>query len=1015
MVQDLLAGTARGKDLTTLAEQTGAHEMPAARRALSIALLEHLRAGHVRRAKDGRWHWIHAGTAEQVAVDPVAAVVSPVVLARGFTENIDALADPGADPVAPTMSQLLAYYHAALRSDVRGKARLFEDRAGKSWHQFLAKGRWWPDQERVGRLVMPLANLAPEFRAALERRADDDTLAVGWAMAKGRDGGLDVLWPVGLLAARWWRDAGNLCIAMERPDTVPNPAWVRAQAGAIGWTAAALADRLGGSVGEEQGRGLDLDAFADVLREAAAPQVRGSLRPEALEAHIGPEETGIWGAGVLILPEEVPMTRPAVRDIGSIMNWPDQDRQHSGLGPLLARAQTAAKANLCPVLEPGPLNPEQLRATRAGLKERLTVVTGPPGTGKSQTVAALVSSTVLAGKSVLVAARNHQALDAIADRIGGRNVVRTRDRNGEIDVSFKDIARELLSAPTASPDAGVLEQAIRLTSDLDRQRAEALDSLDARRRIEFRLADLLEAPPPEAPKPSIWAAFLAWLGRRQRPASARPDVDELRREALTIEPGADPVELSKGIREAVAQLLPRAFDAARAIPDEVRADLGETLQDLDLEGGTRLPDLVIDLVLAARPVWLTTTLSAPARIPLRPALFDLVIIDEASQADIPSAIPVMARGARVVVVGDDRQLSFIPGLGRAQERNLMRAAGITTTTTMGKFAQGTSSLFDLARVQAARGDHAHAEMLRRQYRSAPEITEFIGDEFYDGKLLPAVSEEDLKVPPGVKAGLAWTDIPGRTSRSTEGGYTNAAETAAIKDHLHKLLVEEGYDGSVGVVTPFNAQAGALKRALTQSLPDGVRAAVRLKVDTIDSFQGDERALILFSPVVAGRDGDQAARFLARDRRRLNVAISRAQAVAHVFGDLAFARTGRVPVLGRLAAAATEPRRRAGDAEAGSLWERRLADALHRAGLEPVPQYPVLGRRLDFALFRGEVKLDVEVDGRRWHTDADGNRKADDVFRDAQLRAAGWRVARFWVSELEQDIGGCVERIKRELG
>jgi very-short-patch-repair endonuclease len=61
-----------------------------------------------------------------------------------------------------------------------------------------------------------------------------------------------------------------------------------------------------------------------------------------------------------------------------------------------------------------------------------------------------------------------------------------------------------------------------------------------------------------------------------------------------------------------------------------------------------------------------------------------------------------------------------------------------------------------------------------------------------------------------------------------------------------------------------------------------------------------------------------------------------------------------------------------------------------------------------------VKLDIEVDGRRWHQDADGNRKLDDHYRDAQLRSAGWKVVRFWVDELARDMEGCLDRIEREL-
>jgi hypothetical protein len=72
-------------------------------------------------------------------------------------------------------------------------------------------------------------------------------------------------------------------------------------------------------------------------------------------------------------------------------------------------------------------------------------------------------------------------------------------------------------------------------------------------------------------------------------------------------------------------------------------------------------------ILARYPVWISSALSAPKRIPLHPGLFDVVIFDEASQCDIGSSLPLLARAKRAVVVGDPMQLSFIPGLNLRQE------------------------------------------------------------------------------------------------------------------------------------------------------------------------------------------------------------------------------------------------------------------------------------------------------------------------------------------------------------
>ncbi len=173
-------------------------------------------------------------------------------------------------------------------------------------------------------------------------------------------------------------------------------------------------------------------------------------------------------------------------------------------------------------------------------------------------------------------------------------------------------------------------------------------------------------------------------------------------------------------------------------------------------------------------------------------------------------------------------------------------------------------------------------------------------------------------------------------------------------------------------------------------------------------------MILFSLVIAPGAQQSARTFIQRERRRINVAISRARALCIVVGDLTYSRGCGIRHIEHLATRANEswsPPRPPYD----SLWERRLDTAMRARGLKPFPQYSVGSRYLDFALDPEGAKLDVEVDGRRWHEGPDGGRKVADRLRDAELRAREWNVARFWVHELDQDMEGCLDRIERELG
>jgi len=95
---------------------------------------------------------------------------------------------------------------------------------------------------------------------------------------------------------------------------------------------------------------------------------------------------------------------------------------------------------------------------------------------------------------------------------------------------------------------------------------------------------------------------------------------------------------------------------------------------------------------------------------------------------------------------------------------------------------------------------------------------------------------------------------------------------------------------------------------------------------------------------------------------------------------------------------------------GPVWEPALAAAMREAGLPFFQQYPACGRYLDFALMREGLKLNVEVDGETYHRSGTGGHVVQDIRRDQMLISAGWKVKRFWVYELREDMQRCVKDI-----
>jgi superfamily I DNA and/or RNA helicase len=107
--------------------------------------------------------------------------------------------------------------------------------------------------------------------------------------------------------------------------------------------------------------------------------------------------------------------------------------------------------------------------------------------------------------------------------------------------------------------------------------------------------------------------------------------------------------------------------------------------------------------------------------------------------------------------------------------------------------------------------------------------------------------------------VIWRDVRGKTVRPNNGGAQNAREASAVLEVLHDLLVVRNFQGTVGVVTPFRAQAQLMQELLAQH-PELANLGPRaeLLADTVHRFQGDERDVMIFSPVIS-EDGMRTAK------------------------------------------------------------------------------------------------------------------------------------------------------------
>ena len=432
------------------------------------------------------------------------------------------------------------------------------------------------------------------------------------------------------------------------------------------------------------------------------------------------------------------------------------------------------------------------------------------------------------------------------------------------------------------------------------------------------------------------------------------------------------------------------------------------------------------------PCWAVTSLSTRGRLPFTAGYYDLVVFDEASQCDIASALPLLYRAKSAVIIGDPQQLTHISRIQKQQDQQLLDRFDLVTDFV--HWAYSSNSLFEMARAYASSEDIVD---LRDHHRSHADIINFSNKNFYDGRLRVATRYDALKTFKGHKQGepgVRWIDVKGRTVRPDTGSAVNRKEAYAVVTVLKRLLLEQDYLGSIGVVSPFRSQANLIRElcAKNEALQRPLEEAGFLS-DTVHRFQGDERDLIIFSPVISEGTPSQSLNFLKGNRNLFNVAITRARAMLLVVGDKTVTGSCGVEYLEKFAQYVEQLTEESNlttaaeqDVEYGpkypesvdrskvSEWEVLLYEALYQAGIKTIPQYSIEQYLLDLAVIDGDRRLDIEVDGERYHRNWTGELCRRDQIRNQRLYELGWDVRRFWVYEVRDEIDFCVNKVNQWL-
>lgn len=261
------------------------------------------------------------------------------------------------------------------------------------------------------------------------------------------------------------------------------------------------------------------------------------------------------------------------------------------------------------------------------------------------------------------------------------------------------------------------------------------------------------------------------------------------------------------------------------------------------------------LALSANIVGMTCNRAAAYDFRDRTEMFDIAIIDEVCKATLPEILSPLVISRKAILLGDPMQL---PPVFCSEEQEIIRSI---QNCNLNRFMY-IDSLF---------GEGKTVSVLDTQYRMSNQIGRMISDLFYNGSLRNGRNED-------IDDGLTWVtyspsnDWPVSTEElSNKPKIYNEDECKIVADLVEQIINESNQDTTVAVIAPYRAQISFLRRACIDS--------DRVKIDTVDGFQGKESDVVIFS--VTRTKGSY--RFLADDRR-VNVALSRARDRIFIVGN-----------------------------------------------------------------------------------------------------------------------------------
>lgn len=539
------------------------------------------------------------------------------------------------------------------------------------------------------------------------------------------------------------------------------------------------------------------------------------------------------------------------------------------------------------LISPFGFNISQKRALDKAFINKLSIIEGPPGTGKTQTILNIIANAILHNQSVAVVSSNNSATKNVYEKLEKNDIefiaalLGNAQNKKEFIESQKDVPNLLKHALTGDQKAEIKEKLSLLSEQLSIKLQQQNELAALRLQAENTVTEFhhfAESFPNQADEGvsfkrnlssrkilRLWIDFEAAAKRGKKIGFIKRIINRLRYgikdKSFYAYPAAKIIticqykyyqtkinELEQNILQLETALANFAFDSKMqeytAMSMQIlKAELHEryslqkrepyTISELRRKSKEFIKDY---------PVIMSTTYSLRQSLS-DDILYDYVIIDEASQVDLATGALALSCAKRAVIVGDVKQLPNVVDQDTKIKTDMVFDAYKLKSPYRYSQHSLLSSVLELLPT-------VPKTLLKEHYRCHPKIIEFCNQKFYDNQLIVHSAYTNNRQPL-----IVYKTVAGNHARER----MNQRQIDIIKEEIISNENLENID--FGIVTPYRNQTFALQQAFRGS---------SIRADTVDKFQGRENEVIILSTV------DNEISEFTDNANRLNVAVSRAQ-------------------------------------------------------------------------------------------------------------------------------------------